>query len=302
MANPMENQDRFLYAIEITEDNNTFSIIEETGSASDSITVPVGTYYAFRDPDDLLSYNALYTVIEDALNASSDLNNTYQFKAIDLAGSIVKGRGLRLEAVTGTSEFRFSGTTVPNEIFGYESGSMDSQPFSEGLVKDGPYSYAYAWSPYSKLGETVDKRSYAKNSMNLSDEDMRRAYSLRIRTGAQRGWSIRYVPSNSVFADRADDARFDNSQYVSGDRNNSFDTFWASWSTSSGTLGLQKILVVHDDGDLDLLVGEHSYEVLIPVESSHLSDIQKVITGLNLNGELYDLMFDMWVIEGNYNF
>lgn len=302
MSRPMIQQDRFVTWIEIETGVNDKIVISESGEPDATITIPSGIYYCYSDDDGLRpnsnEFVPLYTTIQNLLTAGVD--TTWTIRSYDNSNSIVKGRSIEVESTILGWSFNTAATTFPLSYLSFGADAATSSTFG---TKRGEYSYRGAWSPYSLVGERVDKRSYQMNQSRFSDTDTRRSYVLQVREGKHRMFEYSYVPPQNIFESRNADPNYQaDSLFPDDDLNNSLDHLWSTFGSSSEEVGLRPLLVVHDDGDQDLEVWSHDWEVLIPRDQEQILNFQNLVSDLNIKGEFYRVSFDMWSIDADPNY
>lgn len=309
-----ENQlDRFVGWVEIGPHNDRFRIETLSAPLKDvTIIIPHGVYYLYKagpgDPPDLLEkFPPFFTIMEGLLISQLGEGVAINRYGNPASKEVHVSRALRIWAPSRSSQsrWRWSSTSFDLRYLGFQEPE-GTQLVNGDLTDLITFMYRGVWSPSSLLGGATDKRSYLKDEIRYSEEDLRRAYSLQIRKGKKRTFTYQYVVPQNVWQQRNLDPRYQAHRIHDlvgnhRDVNNTFEVFWSLWGQSD-PVGLRPFLCVHDDGLSDLRVWNKSYEILIPSEPDEVNDIESCVRTQRVNGEFYEVSFSTWVLGGNYDY
>ncbi len=275
---------RVLWPLAVTSSNQDLVVSEDSAARTDTFSIPAGDYYQHNDASMVAGGRAgLLAELVSQLNASATLAGTYAVAAATPAGSSLSHSGIALTA-TGitdfTLEFSAAGTTINPRWLGFGSSPGDQQ--STGLALASPYSLLGAWqTPHA----ASDERDQPEHTVLSSGKGWEAAHNEWDGVGLPRQIFVRALYAAHILRGRGGHAgHAADAGLPVGDINNAFEDLW--WAAVG-----EELLVIYEEGDQDLQVDTHPYELckLKPKDKlfGHLKPVER--------GERYDLRFDLLV-------
>jgi hypothetical protein len=286
--------DRWISYIDITTSNRSITLQEGTSTAS--FNLPLGRHWCYRaGGTPVPGFPSLYDAIETGMSNAFVGGNAYVIENA-VPTNYRYPLGLRIRRSAGSFQFRLNGTsTFPLSYLGFEDGVNTGFSLGPGTIQ-GTSSYKGVFLSYGLLGleGAVDRRVFQKRDIRFSDQDTRRAYTLRVRDGYLMRVEYRYLLATSIFEARASDALYANEAKITvGDGRQAFETFWKTLG-ESGQVGLQKFLIAFGSGTTTLGLGS-DYVIAMAADQDQVQDFEQVITLESVQGELYRMSLDLWV-------
>jgi len=304
--------------------------LQETGADPIIAFLPTGTYWFHGDDmfeehesndqiNEVGQYPGLFHAIEQELNPNAI--NTYSITVTTLSGpNGPRGTRFSIRAVN-SNPVTFRLTSLENQFdlrhLGFEDPDETFWSDDPGVPGDDDYeiistrSIPYRWTSHSLLdGEPSDRRSWDVKDIAFSDEDIQRAYSLKVVSRRYRDLEYEHLPPHAVFGSRSQAPTYIGEQgYLSGDTGASFQEIWNELSRSArgDLLGLDPVLVVYDVdslGNTDPVDTWHliddvgsGWEALQLSEQDDAREYEQLFEMMNLKGELYRMGPTRWFIE-----
>ena len=295
--------DRWYWPITLTSLNNQFVLEETTGGAgSMTVTVTAGTYYLHNDTTlNGNGYPSLWKAISAGL-VTAGANNTYGFQPITPTSSTAQTfGGVRIFALTGsdsyTVKFADAAFTMENAWFGYGlSASNANHGVGEPWI-DPPYTSKGFWQSATLTGNTAsDKRSDVMREIVESSDRTSDVYQVEWNEDTVRTMRYEYVPAAHIWPDRAADASYASTASLA--TNDIHNAFYDVWDVGS-RLGV--IVIVHDEGNQDLEVVTHDYEIVKFADAAQRKSFRKCVKMMVTSGEFYELSVDLYKVSGTYS-
>lgn len=291
--------DRWLYPIEITAENNGF-VVEDSVDGVRALTIPAGIYYQALG-DLPTGKTGLWAAIKTALDAG---DGTYSIAAGTPSSSSLINSGVIVSknGAAGISiRMDQAGFTMDKRLWGYPYDrsteavlTLDTTPSQLSIFSK--------WQSANVLdGAATDKRRVKEKEIYASTQKTR---STTRQNTARDTREIRtivyeYVPGLHVYpgAIRAGDASYTGTAGLpSGDENNAFEDVWDSGSE------LNEIIIIHDEGDEDLSVTTHPYEIVLFDRLGQREFFSECVELMRSGGEMYRISTDLLIMSSTYDY
>lgn len=304
--------DRHYYPVVVS---STSYLYFEEGGTTVSISISAGRYYLHRDSSRDSTHKSLLLFIENKLNNNANLANTYQFFAnppYPNDGGSPDNSSLGLMRTAGTAmgwgfSFGSYNWTFDPMYLGIPDDQSADIITSATVLEDElfmPQMNRGKWRSFNMIdGAASDKTADPFKYIKQSTKDAKRGRRQKYYERDKRSFRYDLVPGAHVWPHRANDqASAKTGSSKTGDNNNAFYWYWdaASEPDSDTQLGAE-ILIVHDEGDDDLLVDSHPYEVVRWNNEKQLQNFRACLDLKRTRGEMYEVTFDTLVLSGNYD-
>jgi len=299
MTQPIEGPDRYVYAFDVTSDDNEFELIE--GGNIRNASLDTGRYWGYKDNGNGPSaLNSFLTELENSLNSAA-VSNSYTVSSNTPPNSSLAESGIVIEATNSTPfDFRIRWGALANPINPRWIGWPQSQPStSESTASspadsvESPHSIYGSWRPITSFSDNtatqkpLDEERWLEVSSDDEINNTQVEYGDPIR---KRTFMYPYAPAACVRKSRARDADYASQAGLpNGDTNNALYYLWQAASLDGNK---EKIAILHNAGDtsghsLDTTFYDYEVGFLSPKSArsafSEAYDIEKV------TGELYNL-------------
>lgn len=293
----LSHRDRFIPAIDIVAGvNDRLVFIFGIGGASTVIiTIPPGRYWGYYEPAApawlLYGMPSIYLQILVRI-LSAVPANTWAWRPCTPTVSVTAlNRGVAFRHLTGTTtefgwQFNNAAFTFPKEILGFSpnesaekttTGAELLSPFHRGCDWVAPKRHRSKWA-VPKNVQFTGNGSFATRQTN------------RVRTDLIRLWQYNWIAEAHVKIGKALDSNYATvAELGLGDVNNTFESFWENGFSTGAP-----VIVVHDEGALDLAVTTHSYEVITFAKPEQAEEFEAVCAVPDSGGR-WDIAFAAWV-------
>lgn len=285
----LTNRDRFAYGVYVPSGAKVVFI---KGVSTYQLTVPEGRYYLWHEvgaPSWLTTnFPSLYHTIEALVTTAA--SETFTFAAGTPTTSVKQlNRGLDLIRAAGASNnfgWQFSNVnfTLDRRLLGFAPDAVSIETTTDRLQ-----------SAMTRYGDWVAPRRHQSkwrhkvNVQYTGGGAFAARQTRRWRTDVVRTWRYTWVPEAHVVP-KANDAGYARvAELGLGDNNNLFEDFW-ELGFSSG----HPVLVVHDEGDKDLAITTHPFEVITYVDSDEATDFSAAAP-IPESGGRWEIGFAAWV-------
>ena len=291
--NTYNDKDLIIPKITITSANNKILIRENSAHVTGSIAV--GDYYAYvpstESSEFQAAYPSLYSAISTAMNDASA--NTYTFTiGTPTLSSGFTNSGITLNKSGGVNNWGIictsSAGTFDPRFFGYNQG--DAATITTAIIGTdltGSYSRYGVWlSPKqhsSRLGNTINVQYHNNGNYNIRQ-------TVKWTTNKFRNMRYQWIYANHVSSYRNNRLEYAQAGYqplAQYDHGNYFNQIWELGSKGGD------MLYVYNDGDVDLSVTNHQYEI-VSFAREFQDELSSVETRADANGEIYNLEFALW--------
>ncbi|TQE99374.1 MAG: hypothetical protein FKY71_08880 [Spiribacter salinus] len=300
--------ERFIYPVEVS------GAIDFTyGATSDRIIIDEQAWYCLSNANNSLSpdYPSLWDEIASELSAIS--GNTFRIEWATPNGYPHKeGIAIINEDQAWSLDFDSSGFDFPPEVLGFPSDistAVSSELVGGEHVITSTQSHLGSWLPVSlDDSPTQDKRSRVDGEVysSTSDEYEQTATTAMRELRSNRRFMLEWVPGLRI---KGTSTRGRDPQYrglcglpeYSGSLDDdgdelAFDTFWRH------CYGGGEFVVVYHDGRAEIAPGDDITEVCRFTGDVKQSPVNAYGEPMRMNGEFYSLDFDMFVVEGRYDY
>ncbi len=258
----IDGPDRWIYPVEVTPSTNFIEMDEDQdgdGSyeTTDGVTISAGWYWGHQDSSFDSTLAGLYDALEDALNSSSTLGNTYTITSQTPTNSEVPQSGIRIEG--DTHPFRLNGlkTSIKGDWLGWDFSAVNESE-SANLKIDSPFSAQTYWQPWSIFStKSAAAKDWNKRRLiGQSSQDARDAFQVEYAEPIPtREYTYPWLPAANVRQGKAADGdHASNAGIPTGDVGHALYHLWEVASRN------RQIIIVHNDGDQDLQVDDHQWE------------------------------------------
>ena len=279
--------DRWIAPVTVPADAAT--IVGGAGSAS----VSANTYYNYFAPA-ISGKPAFLTALSAALSTACGVAVSLEAASPTMSPQAPL-TGLRLRASSAFSlDLSSPSWTLDRRLLGFgilDASVVSSTPQGSDHVITSPYGLWPVW--------VVPKVASAKLADPEHEQYGAEGASYRWRTRVPRVIEYQSLPAASVRRTRAaESALWAKSAGVGfGDIHGNYQTIWDE--------GLSKgldVIVVHNEGRMDLMVATHPYEVVrMRIETRARNVFSAAVTELDRGrGEVYDLAIPVDVVSGTY--
>ena len=295
------SREKYLFAITLTSDNNTFRVTYNGTPAT--CTIPAGTYWMHDDsPTDYASFFRAFNTAITTQHAT-----VWTRAAATPTTSIYQEFcGVRIENGAAAFSFDFShgDWTLDPRLLGFpstQSTDVASVAAGSNFRITSPLSYYGAWRSWCIFHHrsAIDKRSHTEaeryaSSTRAADRERKTWHEDTIRT-------LRYewVPSAHVHRGRADiQAYADTGHLGLGDTHNCFQDLWDALARDENPV----LVRYHTEENLDLFWETGDYEAVKLEGDEAAQSFRQVTAVTRKNGEFYALNFDLYVIDGSFDY
>lgn len=292
----LSHRDRFAWAIDIvTGVNDVVWFIFGVGGASTAqVTIPPGRYYGYWEPGAPAWLTNTFPSIYHALATRIDTatGNTWSFRVCTPTVSVkFLNSGVALTHLTGTTtefgwQFNNVAFTFPKDVLG----------FSPGEASEKTTTTTELLSPFSRGGDWIAPKRHKskwvapKNVQFTGGGSWATRQTTRVRTDLIRLWSYTWIAEGHVKIGKALDQSYATvAELGLGDVNNAFESFWESGFSTGAP-----VLVVHDEGQTDLAITTHPYEVITFADPAQADEFS-AIASIPDSGGRWDIAFAAWV-------
>jgi len=297
--------DRFIRSVDVVDGSaESLYIAEdqdrdgayETGSA---VTVTAGEYWGHHDSAFDSTLPGLYRAYASALNNDGSLSNSYAFRAHTPPGSTVTNSGIKLVATNGDPDpFQIQWGTgdVPPWWFGWAEDETGHANSTSGEIRS-PYSAMTYWQPWPLFdARRASEKEWGEEAMHFVSHDDEK-HSLQTQHGETtetRRFRYEWLAAGHVRDGKAlDSTHADNAGLPTGDVHNAYYHLW------NRARRKHEVIVVHNDGDQDLLVDSHSWERGYLTPPSARNSFKPALEVARDGGEFYQLELKLVLLGGN---